>query len=237
MSSIRYQHDINIHNTNAPKIVVPYIMELFKPTSVIDIGCGLGAWLKIFEEYGIEDYRGIDGHYLDIKQVICDKNKIQLDDLENPKKANRKYDIVISLEVAEHLSNNSSDKFVDLLTSYSDNIVFSAAIPFQGGMNHINEQWMDYWAKKFESRGYKIYDIFRNHFWNENKLEFWYRQNMFFISKNEFDFGDKELKLPYNIVHPELLYFKQNQLNGNIGVTQAIKIFMGGFKYTLKKFL
>jgi SAM-dependent methyltransferase len=182
MSKERYIHDKKIHNTKSAEIVVPFIIEQLKPNSVLDVGCGLGSWLKVFENYGVTDYIGTDGTYLNLEMVECDKSKIKLLDLEKYQNFSRKFDLVITLEVAEHLNESSADEFVKTLINASDNIVFSAAIPFQGGMNHINEQWMDYWSYKFEKEGYKVYDIFRMKFWNEDKVDFWYRQNMYFNS-------------------------------------------------------
>ena len=69
-------------------------------------------------------------------------------------KISDKYDLAISLEVAEHLSPSRSCGFIDDLTNLSDVVLFSAAIPMQGGTNHINEQPISYWANLFLERGF-----------------------------------------------------------------------------------
>jgi hypothetical protein len=66
----------------------------------------------------------------------------------------RKYDLAISVEVAEHLPPNAADIFIESIVKASDIVLFSAAIPFQGGTNHINEQWPEYWNKLFNKNGY-----------------------------------------------------------------------------------
>ena len=122
--------------------------------------------------------------------------------------------MAISLEVAEHVDKKFSEVFVDNLVRHSDVVLFSAAIPFQGGFRHINEQWQSYWANLFEDRGFLNYDLFRNQIWNDNDIHFWYKQNMImYINSNNFDIISKVLnyikekaiqRLPLDIVHPEL---------------------------------
>lgn len=237
MAKVRYTHDEKIHNTNSASLIVPTFIQTLQPKSVIDIGCGLGTWLKVFEQNGVEDYLGADGHYLNMDMVVCDKNKIKKVDLEKFQDFGRKFDLAITLEVAEHLSENSADNFVKTLVNVTDNIIFSAAIPNQGGMNHINEQWMNYWAEKFAKHNFKVYDVFRMQFWDNPNIEFWYKQNMYFITKNELPETFKNYEIPYNLIHQDLLEYKQNQLNGNLGVTQGLQIFLKSIKYTLNKFL
>lgn len=94
-------------------------------------------------------------------------------------KLDQKFDLCISLEVAEHLSEAIANDFVDFLCTASDVVLFSAATKCQGGTNHINEQWQSYWIDIFESNGYECLDIFRPHLWNNKSVDWWYRQNIF----------------------------------------------------------
>src|SRR6185295_2140887 len=121
------------------------IIKLFHPSSVLDVGCGLGHFLKVFIDSGINDVTGVEGPWLDNSKLVIDNELIQIKDLEEPFDLERKFDIALCLEVAEHISEHAAEQFIKTLTVHSDVIIFSAAIPEQGGQNHINEQWIEYW--------------------------------------------------------------------------------------------
>ncbi len=220
----KYIHDSVVHNTNAAGKIIPFLQGWFKPASVIDIGCGTGTWLKVCIDNGITDVKGIEGHYLDRSKLVVPPELVELHDLEKPFSSNRRYDLAISLEVAEHLNPGTGPQFVNQLTALSDVILFSAAIPYQGGQNHINEQWLTYWVELFKSCGYKPYDIIRPQFWDVGEVEFWYSQNCcMFINEQNNSRRLDGLPTFYNknIVHPELLgkygSFRENVWNGKVG--------------------
>ena len=167
-----------------------YISELKKIAdikSVLDIGCGTGTFLSVFEEYGIEDICGIDCNTFDNmmeipieKYVCCDLSGLDKSLEELKKKiGGKKYDIACCLEVGEHLADYCSDSLVSLLTHYSNLILFSAAIPGQGGDAHINEQWPIFWEMLFESHGYTKVDFFRRKTWDIYEIPGYYRQNVY----------------------------------------------------------
>jgi len=208
-NEIRYVHEEEVHNFKAAREVVPFIIEILNPKSVVDVGCGIGTWLKVFEENGIIDVLGIDGNYVDKSLMKIDLNNFIDFDLEKLFISDKKFDLAISLEVAEHLSEASSDVFVKTLTGLSDVVIFSAAIPLQDGQNHINEQEPQYWIEKFEKEGYKLLDIIRPFFWNNKSVDWWYRQNiLLFTNKKEFHekFSSFESYSGSYIVHPESFY-------------------------------
>lgn len=98
------------------------------------------------------------------------------------------FDLTISSEVAEHIDPCDADTFMDNLTSFSDVILFSAAIPGQAGTHHVNLQWPSYWAEKFAARGYVPVDCIRPFIWSDESIRIDYRQNlMFFVKKNALD--------------------------------------------------
>ena len=187
---------------------------------VIDVGCGNGTFLKTFAEYGIDDCCGIDGNpfyeklEISIDKYICfeldglDKN---YEKLKN-KIGERKYDVACCLEVGEHLPDYCANALVTLLTNYSDLILFSAAIPGQGGDAHINEQWPLYWERLFEKCGYTKVDYFRRKTWDIYEIPGYYRQNVYIYVNNKkisnyqilldyIESGANKI-LPQNIVHP-----------------------------------
>src|SRR5690349_14919079 len=118
-------------------IIVPLIIDYFHPKSVIDIGCGDGTWLSVFSQYGVVDILGVDGDYVEREVLKIPKERFISCNLDFPLSLNQRFDLAICLEVAEHLKENSSAILVDSIVSLSDIIVFSAAVPFQPGDNHI----------------------------------------------------------------------------------------------------
>lgn len=204
---IKYKHTEEVHNFKAPKEVVPLIMELLNPRSVVDVGCGLGTWLKEFLNYGVQSVLGIDGEYVERKKMKIPENLFLAKNLEESFNVKRKYDLVVSLEVAEHLKQSSAEKFIETLAELGDTILFSAAIKAQGGQNHINEQNTEYWIDKFSQNGYDLYDVLRPIFWNNKNVDWWYRQNMMIFTKNNIIASKLENLDSFfgqNLVHPVL---------------------------------
>ncbi|MEW6658116.1 MAG: methyltransferase domain-containing protein [Thermodesulfobacteriota bacterium] len=172
------------------KEVVPIMMDLIQPKSVVDVGCGVGAWLSVFLQNGVEDICGIDGNYIDKSMLQIPDNCFISHDLKDPLplSLNRQYDLVTCLEVAEHLPKEYAESLVDSLTSLGPVICFSAAIPFQGesSSHHVNEQWPEYWARFFNKKGYITIDCIRKKIWKNDNIEFWYAQNILLYVKKEY---------------------------------------------------
>lgn len=221
----------------APREVVPVIIKQINPKSVLDVGCGIGTWLRAFEENGVQDYCGIDGAYVNRTQLQIPQEKFVAADLRKPFLLNRKFDLIISLEVAEHLPENCADNFVSSLVSHGDVIIFSAAVPGQGGQYHINEQWPEYWQEKFKSHGFYYHDIIREKIWTNEKIDWWYRQNIFLISR------EINPRPALALVHPELLNQKINNeqayresfLKGKQGIMISAMAFFNSLMVRLKK--
>ncbi len=181
-----FYKNIQEGSRQSAKETIPIIIELIQPKSVIDVGCGVGTWLSVFKEYGVEDILGVDGDYVDKKMLQIPENQFFSFDLKKSLEIGREFDLVVSLEVAEHLPNECAQTFVDSLTRLGPVILFSAAIPFQGGADHINEQWLDYWAKYFKDKGYIAVDCIRKRTWQNERVEFWYAQNTLLFVKQEY---------------------------------------------------
>jgi len=215
--------------------VVPLILKLIKPQSVIDIGCGVGTWLSVFKEHGV-DIWGIDSDWVNKDILHVPKEHLIISNLEEPVEVQRKFDLAISLEVAEHLKPSSAEIFVDSLTRLAPVVLFSAAIPGQGGYNHINEQWPDYWAKLFHDRGYEVVDCLRKKIWKNEKVDWWYAQNiLLFVAQDylqENDLLKKEQAVTFidqlSLIHPKAFsslveYKKQNNLSQKKTVSKLLK--------------
>jgi SAM-dependent methyltransferase len=233
-----YVHTEIVHNLNSPREVVPLIMNLFYPKSVLDVGCGLGTWLRVFEEGGVIDYLGVDGEYVDKRLLKIPEEKFLAVDLQKQWSVNRKFDLVICLEVAEHLREESADLLVESLVSHGDTIVFSAAIPGQGGQYHINEQWPRYWQEKFAKHGFYYHDELRPLIWENSRVDWWYRQNIFTISREK----SPDNALLMDAVHPELFRLVNDNasasmaslVEGKQGLRLATTIFLKSIAFKLK---
>jgi SAM-dependent methyltransferase len=159
-------------------VVVPLVVRELSPSSVLDVGCGAGAWLAEYQEHGVRDYLGVDGAYVPRSSLLIPGERFLSLDINQPFEIGRRFDIVQCLEVAEHLPKTSSDTLIANLTRHSDKVLFSAATPGQGGENHINEQTLEFWRLLFAKHGYKPFDRFRPMIEGVTKVESWYRRNM-----------------------------------------------------------
>ncbi|MDN3204699.1 class I SAM-dependent methyltransferase [Algoriphagus sediminis] len=200
---MNYVHVESTHNTKSAEQILPFLIELLNPKSIIDIGCGIGTWLSIAKELGVKDIKGVDGDYVDLKLLgkYLSQDEFHSHDLNQPLNLERKFDLCLCLEVAEHLKDSSADILIESLSHHSDTILFSAAIPGQGGQNHLNEQRPEYWIDKFRNQGYEVYDPIRPEFWDHPEVDVWYKQNIFLFSK---DGLDQPKPLLSYVVHPDL---------------------------------
>jgi len=236
---VRYKHSANVHNLQAAEAMVPRVMELFNPVSVADVGCGLGSWLHVFQKAGVKRVAGFDGDYVDKSRMYISPEDFFSADLEKPLPVNAVFDLALCLEVAEHLKEASAHVLVSSLVKLSDTIIFSAAIPGQGGQNHINEQWPEWWARHFRKHDFYFYDIFREQFWQDARVDWWYRQNIFLVTTQE-----KAEKLGFrkgenSYIHPELYMQKLRKINeyqsGLVSVGTAASVLTKAVKRALKK--
>lgn len=183
--------------------LVPQLMNYIEwPRRVIDVGCGEGWWAAEFAKHECEVV-GIDGGWHGEHQL---GDRFIPHNLANPLPVHLhgQFDAVVCLEVAEHLRAPRAASFVKDLCSLIDDrgyIVFSAAIPGQGGTGHINEQWPAYWAELFNLNGYSVNSDFRFHIWNDDRIENWYRQNLLIAYTAR---GAVDPNMPIPVVHPIL---------------------------------
>lgn len=182
------------------EIVVPLILDLYPADTMIDVGCGVGTWASVFESHGVKAW-GVDGD--EVRQDLLQIRNFQRHDLEDPAslgwKLQRRFDLALSLEVAEHLSPGAAEGFIASLVSLAPTVVFSAAIPGQGGAHHVHERFLSYWKGLFEDHRYQMQDVIRPLIWDMSEIPFWYRQNIVVFVRD----GDPVFRY-VDIVHPEL---------------------------------
>jgi SAM-dependent methyltransferase len=200
---IDYDYKINSHTDFAGREMMKFIIEECSPKSLLDVGCGPGTWLRAASEFGIADLMGIDGTDSFLKENPTNKDLFKQVDLTHALSLGRKFDAVICLEVAEHLPEESAENLIKILTDHGDIIYFSAACPNQPGQNHINCKWPSFWQQLFNERGYECEDRIRWQFWDNQKIEPWYRQNIF-VARKSLASANLEPRL-LSILHPEMV--------------------------------
>jgi SAM-dependent methyltransferase len=166
------------------RVVVPILLKYIQPSSVIDVGCGRGAWLLALRENGVRRTTGLDGKHVDTSMLLIEQGDFVTADLTRPLSIKDRYDLAICLEVAEHLPSTCARQLVRSLTGLSTLVLFSAAIPGQGGFLHVNEQWPPYWTRLFQEQGFVRLDPIRPRIWQNTRVEWWYRQNIFLYASN-----------------------------------------------------
>lgn len=200
------RHD---ETTYAASQIVSIVTELFPGiSSAIDLGCGVGTFLLACKEAGAMEIKGVEGKWLQKENLRIPETDFEYCDLEKGIAPQKKYGLAICLEVAEHLSEEAGRNLVKSLCTLSDCVLFSAAIPRQGGIGHVNEAWQSHWASIFESFGFSPYDLVRKRIWSDPGIPFWYRQNIIIYSSLP--------NLPYHpspkdqldLVHPALYAIK-----------------------------
>lgn len=200
------------------RVVLPLVFGPLSPRSVVDIGCGQGAWLAAAAALGATELLGIDGPWVDRERLRHPAIRFVPADLAaGDDVAIDRHDLCLSVEVAEHLPPSRADALVQALCGASDAVLFSAAVPHQGGTDHVNEQRASYWAARFANHGYECLDIIRGTVWDDARVEWWYRQNLLVFARR----GSVALarltaapatRAPLDLVHPEAFESKMAYL-------------------------
>jgi SAM-dependent methyltransferase len=190
------------------EVVVPIVLELVDVLSVVDVGCGTGSWLAAFRSRGADRVLGIDGDYVDRSTLEIPAESFVAHDLGQTLDLDERFDLAMSLEVAEHLPAAAAERLVATLTELAPVVLFSAAIPEQGGTGHVSERWQDEWAALFAARGFDPVDAIRPRVWNDDRVDEWYAQNtLLYVARAEaarFPRLRAEAALPLRVVHPRV---------------------------------
>ena len=195
-------------NYSAQRIVEIVRNHIPGISSAIDLGCGVGTFLLAWKSAGAIKIKGVEGSWLNKANLLIPHDDFEYVDLEQAFLHNDQYDIVICLEVAEHLSAQSGENLIKTICTLSDLVLFSAAIPFQGGIGHLNEAWPSYWAHLFSKYGFFPYDVIRQEIWSDERIPFWYRQNIMLYTSRDDILSKFSRNHSLDIVHPELYLSK-----------------------------
>ena len=218
--------------------VVPLLLDRVRVRSVVDVGCGVGAWASQFLAAGIDDVIGLDGDYVDKSTLLIPADRFLPHDLKKPIQLGRGFDLAVCLEVAEHLPAERAAGLVADLVSLAPCVLFSAAIPGQSGVHHVNEQHLSYWIRHFSGHGYQALDLIRPAISDDESIEWWYKQNIAVFAGPGHPLRNCGLPKPMDMVHP-ILYerFRRQVENPSIGsirrslpgaVMRSVRSWLGG---------
>jgi SAM-dependent methyltransferase len=247
-----FYEEIRNGSRRSAEEIVPLILQLLAVRSVVDVGCGDGTWLAVFRNLGVEDLQGLDGDYIDQDLLQIPSEYLKVADLSQPFRLGRTFDLAISLEVGEHLPAASATSFVESLTKLAPLVLFSAAIPGQGGNHHINEQWPDKWAQLFRDHDYVPVDFIRKRIWQSDAVEFWYVQNTLLFARSDVVESSSSLRAEFegtspnqlSLVHPRQYAHLQAQLAESLarpliprpsGIKEASRLLLVCIKNSVKK--
>jgi hypothetical protein len=195
--------NIRVGCQRSAAVVAPAVQEIVGATSVIDVGGGEGWWAAAFAELGARavsiDTGSLDHPAAGVEHVRYDLRRGLPTGLGT-------FDLALCLEVAEHLDQEAGDRLVAGLCELAPVVLFSAAVPGQGGHGHLNEQWPAYWVERFSSFGFQCSGALRWRFWRDEGVEEWYRQNLLFAAREPSRFPElfqTPLAEPWAVVHPE----------------------------------
>ena len=178
-----FYSDVAEGSARSARAILPLVLAVHHPTSVVDIGCGQGDWLAVAEELGLKELVGLDGAWVDRTALRSARIDFRATDLAATFALERRFDLCISVEVAEHLSAARADGFIAALCAASDVVLFSAAVPLQGGTDHVHEARASAWVYRFTDQGYDCFDLIRGALWDRVEVAWWYRQNSFVFVK------------------------------------------------------
>lgn len=202
MRNITYNFHSNRHSLSGARHALAYLLSGNEFSSLLDVGAGVGNWLRAAREMGIDDVLGIDGIAADLTDLHVEASRIKIFDLREPVWLGRRFDVVLCLEVAEHLHEEWAATLVRTLCTHGEVIFFSGAVPGQHGEHHVNCRWPTYWQALFNERGFMCRDDVRPMIWNDSMIEPWYRQNIF-SARFDPDNAGKESRIQH-LIHPDM---------------------------------
>ena len=121
--------------------------------SSLDLGAGDGYYSRVLAEMGADPAIAVEVSE-DAMPVMPEKVKGMVHDLREPLDLDRTFDLVVCLEVAEHLPLPAADILCDTIAKHCSKwLIFTAAPPGQGGHGHCNLQPFKFWEDMLDSRG------------------------------------------------------------------------------------
>ena len=211
--------------------VLPRVLGLVGARSLVDFGCGSGAWVAAALAEGVEDALGLDGPWVERGTLAIPEARFRAADLARPVDLGRRFDLALCLEVAEHLPREAAPALVGTLARHAPAVLFSAAVPGQGGEGHVNEAWPGTWAALFGEVGFEGRDTLRAAIWDDEAVEPWYRQNAVLYCSRDWLAADPErasriaAPAPAALVHPAIWGWRREavrSLEGELAIAREV---------------
>lgn len=174
-----------LSSLRSARAAVPIILRLLPVHSILDVGCGAGAWLSEYRKAGVADVVGLDGGYVRPESLLIPWHVFRAQDVTRTFDLGRRFDLVQCLEVAEHIPTEMSETLIANLARHGDSVLFSAAVPGQGGQNHLNEQCYEFWRAVFATQGFLPFDCLRAALMQSKEVKAWYRYNTLLYVRKE----------------------------------------------------
>jgi SAM-dependent methyltransferase len=212
--------------------VVPLVLSLVPAKSVIDVGCGVGGWAAEFLARGVADMLGVDGDHVNREFLRVPPDCFAASDLSKPLRIGRRFELAVCLEVAEHLPPGRAEGLVDDLVELAPVVLFSAAIPGQGGTDHVNERYLSYWVGLFSARDYVLLDVIRPAIWRDERCDWVYRQNAVLFAHKDDRISAARVASGIDYVHP-YLYDKIREELDRPRLGYLLKSFPGSLRRSL----
>jgi SAM-dependent methyltransferase len=215
-------------NRHSAQVLLARVQEYVGVKSMLDVGCGLGTWLHEGQAMGFE-VAGVEGPWSEPDKLEIDPSLVTITDLEAPIDLGRTFDLAVCLEVGEHLSDKAAPHLVNTLTSHAPHIMFSAAVPYQGGHHHINEQTHQYWIDLFAAKGFRALDIFRAKIWHDQSIHWWLSQNLLLfaredkVQENPRLLAESKIDRPMDLVHPTVFLNRMNSASQRVRMLMEIQ--------------
>jgi SAM-dependent methyltransferase len=219
--AIDYDHSRNVHSVVGARAALSILFGSNVPSSVLDVGCGTGTWMRAAVDLGVADVTGIDGIASAGESLL--RYAVKVHDFSTPFNLRRRFDMAFCLEVAEHLPESCASGLISSIVAHVDTVLFSAACPGQPGQHHVNCQWPAYWQGIFNSLGFACSDSARWQIWADDRIEPWYRQNMFWARRDAKNAGVEARISP--VLHPAFFHSMSRPV-----ITKHMKRIEDGFQ-------
>ncbi|MEZ0387290.1 MAG: methyltransferase domain-containing protein [Verrucomicrobium sp.] len=217
-----FDHRQNVDSLEGAQAALAVLFESRLPSSLLDIGCGSGSWLAAASGLGITDAWGMDGIDPPPDSMLPPSSTFKRQDLALPWDLGRRFDAALCLEVAEHLPAAAAHRLVAAIARHTRLVYFSAACPGQEGQHHIHCQWPAYWQSLFNGHGFVCDDRTRWKIWEDERIAWWYRQNLF-SAHWEPDLAGREPRIA-PAVHPGMLAYATNRASSLEFAAQVTRI-------------
>lgn len=226
-----YKFHATSQSLQSARIVVKQLDDIMRlPVSILDVGCGVGGWSLAYKERGISNITMLDHPSNKKEHLLFQENNFHTIDFETAIPPVYPAELVICLEVLEHIHAHRCDAVIEYLTKCADTILFSAAIPGQHGYKHVNENYPPYWKAAFEKYGFTQYDIVRPLILFNQEIEYFIRQNIFLYVKGQGLLHSKEHK---EFLPDDFELINRKVLNRHKSPVDLIKMMPGSFKKTI----